>query len=255
MRITTWMAAGLLMMVAAGAWAQSSSAVAAKTPASVTAMDDSAKRPWDFGIITQGGVGLTEDRDSFRFLMAGVHVGRVVTQEHGKSVLRGRFEYAGEFFPFWQSYTPRFQRANCVAAAQPGYTPVGVGLYCSGMFWTGGTYTGMSLTPILLRWNFVRPGHKLVPWAQGAGGLLWTNHKYPPFGSSDLSIAQDGPATETSVWNFTPQGGVGVRYFVRPNRSVDFGANGIHISSASLGDKNPGINASVQFSLAYSWWR
>jgi hypothetical protein len=100
----------------------------------------------------------------------------------------------------------------------------------------------------------VKAGRRWVPWAQGAGGLLWTNHKFPAFGSSTLSLSQDGTNTETSVWNFTPQGGVGIRYFLSPRRSIDFGANGIHISSASLGDKNPGINASVQFSLAYSWW-
>jgi hypothetical protein len=57
------------------------------------------------------------------------------------------------------------------------------------------------------------------------------------------------------VFNFTPQFGVGVHYFLHGDRSIDFGANAIHISSASLGDKNPGVNASVQFSLGYSWWK
>jgi hypothetical protein len=57
------------------------------------------------------------------------------------------------------------------------------------------------------------------------------------------------------VWNFTPQGGVGVHWFVKPRRSIDFSANAVHISSASLGDRNPGVNASVQFSMGYSWWK
>jgi hypothetical protein len=48
---------------------------------------------------------------------------------------------------------------------------------------------------------------------------------------------------------------VGVHYFTRAKRSIDLGANAIHISSASLGDKNPGVNASVQFTLGYSWWK
>ncbi|XWK52478.1 acyloxyacyl hydrolase [Tunturiibacter empetritectus] len=52
-----------------------------------------------------------------------------------------------------------------------------------------------------------------------------------------------------------PQGGVGLHYFLRPRRSIDFSANGVHISSASLGDRNPGVNASVQFSLGYTWWK
>ncbi|MDR3735162.1 MAG: acyloxyacyl hydrolase [Acidobacteriaceae bacterium] len=212
------------------------------------------RQPWEVGVLAQGGVGLTQSRDSFKFLMAGVHLGKVMTPVLGHGYFRGQFEYAGEFFPYWQSYTPKFQRANCAATPQPGYTFVALGLYCSPYFTTGGTYTGTSLTPIILRWNYTR-GKRFMPWVQGAGGILWTNHKYPAFGSPTLGLSQDGPNTEASVFNFTPQGGVGFHYFLRPKRSVDFSANGIHISSASLGDKNPGVNASVQFSLGYTWWK
>jgi hypothetical protein len=121
----------------------------------------------------------------------------------------------------------------------------------------------VSITPIILRWNFLGT-RRFAPWAQGAGGLLWTNHKYPAFGGPPLTgtagfsystLGDNGPNDGTSVWNFTPQFGVGVHYFVSPKRSIDLGANAIHISSASLGDKNPGINASVQFTLGYSWWK
>ena len=85
--------------------------------------------------------------------------------------------------------------------------------------------------------------------------MLWTNHKYPAFGNTDANLTVNGPNGDASVWNFTPQGGVGLHYFTRPNRSVDVSANGVHISSASLGDRNPGVNASVQFSVGYSWWK
>jgi hypothetical protein len=208
----------------------------------------SKRQPWEMGVLAQGGVGLTQSRDGFKFLMAGVHLGKVMTPVLGHGYFRGQFEYAGEFFPFWQSYTPKFQRANCIPANNL------VGFTCSNYFTTGGTYTGTSLTPIILRWNYTR-GKRFMPWVQGAGGILWTNHKYPAFGSPTLGLSQDGPNTEASVFNFTPQGGVGFHYFLRPKRSVDFSANGIHISSASLGDKNPGVNASVQFSLGYTWWK
>jgi len=33
------------------------------------------------------------------------------------------------------------------------------------------------------------------------------------------------------------------------------GINGVHISSASLGDRNPGVNALVQIQLGYSFWK
>ena len=203
--------------------------------------------PWEMGALVQGGFGLTEDRNDFKFIMAGGHLGKVLTDPHLPGHLRGQFEYAVEAFPFWQSYTPTFQRAHCVAAQAPLIS-------CTGLYSTGGTYTGASITPIILRWNFVS-GRKLMPWAQGAGGVLWTNHKYPGFGQGTISLANDGPATDASVFNFTPQFGVGFHYFVRPKRSIDFSANAIHISSASLGDRNPGVNASVQFSLGYTWWK
>jgi len=209
---------------------------------------------WEYGVLAQGGVGMTENRDSFRFLLAGVHLGKVLTNNSGHHLWSGQFEYAVETFPFWQSYTPSFLRANCTATPAPGEMQVAIGLYCGPSYRTGGTYSGVSVTPIILRWNFTH-GKRFMPWAQGAGGLLWTNHKYPAFGSPVLSLSQDGPATEASVWNFTPQGGVGFHYFLKPKRSIDFSANGIHISSASLGDKNQGVKASVQFSLGYTWWK
>jgi len=251
--------AGLLMGVAAAAGAQSAPPAASAKTMQLVPADDyvgviASRQPWEMGVLAQGGVGLTEDRGSFRFLMAGVHLGKVLTPVSGHHVWSGQFEYAGELFPFWQSYTPKFQRANCSATPGPGLTQVAIGLYCSPYFTTGGTYTGVTLTPIILRWNLTH-WKRIMPWAQAAGGLLWTNHRYPAFGSPDLSLGQDGPNTTTDVFNFTPQGGVGFHYFVKPKRSIDFSANAVHISSASLGDKNPGVNASVQFSLGYTWWK
>lgn len=209
---------------------------------------NSGKLPFEFGVLVQSGVGLTEDRNSFKFLMAGVHAGKVLTDDYLPGPLHGNFEYAVEVFPFWQSYTPKFQRANCTAVANS------ANLSCSPAYTVGGTYSGLSITPIILRWNFTGT-RRISPWIQGAGGVLWTNHKYPAFGGQALNLANDGPNTDASVWNFTPQMGVGLHYFLRPRRSIDFSANAVHISSASLGDKNPGVNASVQFTIGYTWWK
>lgn len=213
--------------------------------------------PFEWGVQAQGGFGVTEDRGNFKFFMAGLHAGKVLTGNVGPGWLRGNFEYAMELWPLWQSYMPTFQRQNCAPiTGSPGL------INCSAPFHVGGTYTGVSFTPSILRWNFAGT-HRFAPWVQGAGGLLWTNHKYPavggpPVNSGGVTNSSPGENTaniDTSVWNFTPQFGVGVHYFVAPRRSVDFGANAIHISSASLGDKNPGVNASVQFSLGYTWWK
>ena len=209
--------------------------------------------PWEVGAIVQGGNGVTDDRDGFHFLMAGVHAGKVLTDNRGRGPLRGNFEFAVEFFPFWQSYTPTLQKALCTGSGVDPGTPSNP-IRCSPLYTVGGTYTGVSVTPIILRWNLTGT-RRLTPWVQGAGGLLWTNHKYPAYGSTMLNLNNDGPNADASVWNFTPQGGVGVHYFVSRTRSIDFGVNAVHISSASLGDRNPGVNASLQVNLGYSWWK
>ena len=212
-----------------------------------------ASLPFEIGAIVQGGVGLTEDRNDFKFLMAGLHAGKVLTGDHGSGLLRGNFEYAAELFPFWQSYTPRFERTKCAATTTLG---AGTGFTCSPLYSVGGTFTGVTVTPIILRWNFAGT-HRVTPWAQAAGGLLWTNHKYPAFGIADQTQLSTGnnAGSDASVFNFTPQGGIGLHYFLSPHRSLDLGVNGVHISSASLGDRNPGVNASLQFNLGYTWWR
>ncbi len=222
-----------------------SGAPAQQTNVQTNALDQaSSHQPWEIGPIFHGGVGITDNRDGFRFLWAGVHIGRVLTGNTGHGLLRGNFEYAGDIFPYFEAFTPVFQRVSCTA---PGV--------CSAPYNVGGTFHGVSVTPIILRWNFT--GHrKIQPWAQAAGGLLYTTHKFPSYGNTDVTnYTENGPNGETSVWNFTPQGGVGIHYFTKPNRSIDIGANGEHISSASLGDRNPGVNASVQFSIGYSWWK
>jgi lipid A 3-O-deacylase len=198
-------------------------------------------KPWEFGPFVNGGLG-TGDRESYKFLWVGVHAGKVLTGPAGKGILNGQFELGAELIPFWQAYTPKYLRANC-------FQQTGGPLSCSNLFPTGGTYTGLSVTPIILRWNF-RGGHRLLPWIQGAGGLIWTDHKFPPIGPYPKP-----DHLGTSVFNFTPQFGLGVHYFVRPKQSISLSANAVHISNASLGDANPGVNASVQFSIGYTWWK
>jgi len=212
-------------------------------------VEQASKSRWEYGALIQGGNGL-QDRTDFHFLMAGVHLGKILTSDFGTGLFKGNIEYAVEVLPYWQSYTPKFLRINCT-----GNPLNNVVLKCTNPYTVGGTYTGSSITPIMLRYNFTH-GRRFMPWIQAAGGVVWTNHKYPAVG--DLNFAdqtQTGPTADTSVWNFTPQGGIGAHYFLKPRRSVDVSINGVHISSASLGDKNPGVNASVQVSVGYSWWK
>lgn len=200
-----------------------------------------ATDPWEFGVFFQGGMGIAE-RNDFIFTSAGVRLGKVITGQHLPGILRGQFEYAGELMPYWGAHTPppHVAETKYEYEGQTGYVLEP---------WGGGNYTGFSITPIILRWNFA-PSRHFVPWVQGAGGLVYTTHKFPP----DILVPHGTPGG-TSVFNFTPQFGIGFHYFVKPKRSLDFAANAIHISSASLGDRNPGVNASVQFQIGYTWWR
>ena len=212
---------------------------AAQTPGNIAGLE--ASQPWEYGPFINGGFG-TGNRDTYKFIWAGAHVGKFIGAPFGKSLLRGQFEYAAELLPLWQAYTPKYLRANC-------YQQPNGPLSCTPLFPTGGTYTGLSITPIILRWN-LRPTRRLAPWIQGAGGLIWTDHKFPP----------NGPYPRpnhlgTSVFNYTPQFGLGVHYFVKPRQSISIAANAVHISNASMGDSNPGVNASVQISLGYTWWK
>jgi lipid A 3-O-deacylase len=199
-----------------------------------------ANRPWEYGVFVDGGFG-TENRSSYKFLWAGLHGGKVLTNPAGPGWLRGQFELGVEFIPYWQAFTPKYDRANCYE--------VNSVIGCTNLFPTGGTYTGLSITPAILRWNLTS-GHRVLPWVQGGGGLIWTNHKFPPVGPYPAA-----GHLGTSVFNYTPQFGLGLHYFVRPHQSISFAANAVHISNASMGDANPGVNASVQFSIGYTWWK
>jgi lipid A 3-O-deacylase len=229
--------ASSLFSVSARAQSAQKPAPANDSPASAVL----ATRPWEFGPFFQGGVG-TGERSDFSFTSAGVRLGKVITNQHLPSFLRGQFEYAGELMPYWQSFTPPagLQETEYIFDGQKGTALLPH---------DGGTFTGVSITPIILRWD-LKPAKRFAPWLQGAGGLIWTNHKYPP----DVIVPHGEPGG-TSVWNFSPQFGIGFHYFVKPRQSVTFAANAIHISSASLGDRNPGVNASVQFQIGYTWWK
>lgn len=236
--LAPWFAA-FLLCTAVSAIAQDAAPVQLDSPAAV----EMAKRPWEWGPFFQGGKGIGYLIGDYKLFSAGVRLGKVITGEHLAGIFRGQFEYAGEIMPYWQAFTPPPHEQlvtyhNPQTGASYSYlAPFG-----------GGTFTGFSITPIILRWDF-QPHRRWAPWFQAAGGFIYTTHKFPP----DQLVPHGTPGA-TSVFNFSPQGGIGVQYFVRPKQSIMLEASGVHISSASLGDKNPGVNASVQLQIGYTWW-
>jgi hypothetical protein len=175
--------------------------------------DDAAairREHWVFGVLASGGSGLF-DRDNVQFVRAGVRVGRVMTGELGRGVVRGTFEVDSEIMPL-----------DCVLWG--GYKNV----------------YGFGVNPLIMKWNFTR-GRKTIPYFLAQGGMLHTQEKIPP--------------GNTSTVNFTSGAGVGLNYFLRPGRSLNFDLRATHLSNASLGDHNPGVNASLQLGVGYNWWK
>ena len=150
----------------------------------------------------QGGFGVTEDRGGFTFLLIGGHAGRILTPNVGPRSAQGNFEYGVEVFPLWQSYTPKFQRAKCTQIFPPG-VPSGT-MFLLSRYTVGGTYTGVSVTPAIFRWNFTH-GERWMPWIQGAGGVIWTNHKYPAFGGPLAPGPSDRHRLASTTWTTTVQ--------------------------------------------------
>jgi hypothetical protein len=195
-------------------------------------------KDWEYGPFVNYGNGVG-NRDNFQFLRAGFQLSKIITRPLHSWPFPGQFELGGSIMPLWLAFTPPPHQELFDYNGQSYYAPVG-----------GGTYIGVSVMPVIFRWNFLTKSRRIQPWFQAAGGVIYTTHKFPP----DVLVPHGTPGG-TSVWNFSPQGGFGIHYFKRSGRSIDIGVNGVHISSASLGDRNPGVNASVEVQVGYTFWK
>lgn len=244
-----------VIILMSGAAVAGTGIVSAETPGSpATVVAPAAENPvaqvrdarsWEYGPFVNWGTGVG-DRADFKFLWGGFQLAKPLTPVLHAGVFSGQFEFGGNIMPLWQAYTPAPHTAtyNCI---EPGGITVSCVLPVA-----GGTYRGVSLTPVIFRWNFLTKSRRVQPWFQGAGGLIYTTRQFPPSFSSAPGFPVDG---STSAWNFSPQGGVGIHYFTRDKRSIDLAVNAVHISSASLGDRNPGVNASIQVQVGYTFWK
>jgi lipid A 3-O-deacylase len=110
------------------------------------------------------------------------------------------------------------------------------------VLWRGyGDVYGFSVSPVVMKWNFTGFGHKTIPYFLAAGGMLHTRVKIPP--------------GNTSTVNFVTGPGIGFNHFLKPGRSLNVDVRATHLSNGSLGDHNPGVNASLQLSVGYNWWK
>lgn len=84
----------------------------------------------------------------------------------------------------------------------------------------------------LVRYNFVQPNARWVPYIQGGVGIVY-NDVY-----KDKTQSAIGQAIE-----FTPQASVGFRYHLKGRWTIDAEAMYHHISNAGMADRNGAINA------------
>jgi hypothetical protein len=80
---------------------------------------------------------------------AGFRYGWILTEGHGPSILRGRFEYAVDTAPIFWFFQP------------------------------GGTAFGAGVSPVVLKWNF-EAGSRLVPYFEANAGFVFSSRAVPP---------------------------------------------------------------------------
>lgn len=108
------------------------------------------------------------------------------------------------------------------------------------VFTPDGAVYGGSFKPAVWRWNFTS-GKTVAPYVSIAGGILFSTRNLPP--------------GNTSWVNFTPEGALGANIFLKKRRALLIEGAYVHHSNAGLSTYNPGYNASLFFTMGYSWFR
>lgn len=173
-----------------------------------------------------GGSGLGHS-DGTHMADAGFRYGMVLTAQHGPGWLRGNLEYAFDVVPlylFFQDHyvqpTPSLAPGQLVSRRETVY--------------------GGSITPLVVKWDFTS-GKRVVPFVAAEGSAIFTT--------------QDVPAGNTSVVNFGSGIASGVQWLRGAHSAFSVSGHLMHISNASLGAHNPGLNIALQLRLGYQWWR
>jgi hypothetical protein len=200
--------------------------------AAAVAQDNPLRQPvWELGPWFGGGTGIGHASE-FKFINGGLRIGRVLTGELGSGRMRGTFEWAADIMPVYEVRQPAFI-SSVIAVISPVPPPFHTTRPQQWIY-------SFAANPVVLKYNWTG-GNRVVPYLAAEGGLLFSSTEIPP--------------GDTSRVNFMPGGAFGF-YFLRSNRqAVDLSVHITHISNASLADHNPGINATMQFRVGYTWFK
>lgn len=91
----------------------------------------------------------------------------------------------------------------------------------------------------ILRYNFLRPKWRIIPYVQAGGGICYTDAYYYE------AIGQG--------FNFTLQLGIGAKYMLNSHWSLDIETRYNHISNAGMDHRNKGINA-IGATIGFSYY-
>jgi len=170
-------------------------------------------------VFAGGGSGVGSSSDT-QMLNAGVRLGKVLTGSHGGGFLRGNLEYAVDIIPMYLFFQDRIAPGSGRVERQTVY--------------------GGSISPLIMKWNFTS-GKRIAPWLALEETAIFT--------------ADHVPAGDTANVNFASGFGTGVQFFRSDRHAVNLSGHLMHISNASIGNHNPGLNLALQFRLGYQWWK
>ena len=185
----------------------------------------------------------------YKFLWAGFQLAKPLTPGSSCRHSSGQFEFGGNIMPLWQAYTP--------APHQQTFTCLDAG-GTDGHLRASGRRRHLSRRQPYAGHLPLELSHPVAALSALVSGRRRAHLHHPQVSAECAQHAdRQSPGIDggTCVWNFSPQGGVGFHYFTRAKRSIDVGVNAVHISSASLGDRNPGVNASIQIQVGYTFWK
>jgi hypothetical protein len=166
-----------------------------------------------------GGTGVGASSDT-QMMNAGVRLGKVLTGSHGSGFLRGNLEYAIDVVPLNLFFQDHLNTAT-------------------GRLDRETVYAG-SISALVLKWNFTG-GKRIAPWIALEESAIFT--------------ADNVPAGDTASTNFSSGFGAGLQFFRSNGHALNFSGHMMHISNASIGNHNPGLNVAMQFRLGYQWWK
>jgi len=175
---------------------------------------------WNYGLWANYGNGVGK-RSDVHIFGAGARVGRVLTDEHGSGWRRGTFEYDIDLTPV--------EIYHFAPTVEAGFATIPAAtIYAGGM------------TPVIMKWNFTK-GRQWIPFVTAEGGVVFSNKDLPP--------------GDTANVNFTSGAAFGFHRFAASKSAWTFQGKIYHLSNASLGPHNPGVNAGLQFRIGYTWFK